>query len=77
MAAATRQIAERIVQGLEAADGSLSTLPGQIAARVLVALGSSDEEHEALARRLAGLFHSGLVNAVEATVRLALQHLGE
>ena len=77
MADATRQIAERIVQGVEAADGSLSTLPGQIAARVLMALGSSAEEHEALARQLAELFHSGLLNAVEATVRLAFKHLGE
>jgi hypothetical protein len=77
MADGASQIAERIVQALEAADESLAGLPAKVADRVLIALGSSAAEHEGLARSLAQLFRSDLLTAVEATVHRALLQIGK
>jgi len=49
------QVAERVVEALEATDASVAGLPGRMAAAVLVALGSSAAEHEQLARDIARL----------------------
>jgi len=70
------QIAERVVQAMEAADKSMAGLPAKVAADVLIALGSSAAEHEDVASLLARLFRSDLVTAVEATVHRALLQLG-
>ena len=70
------EVAERVVQALEAADASVAGLPARVAESVLVALGSSIAENEDLARTLAGLYRSGVLNAVEATVTRALLSLG-
>jgi sirohydrochlorin ferrochelatase len=70
------EVAERVVQALEAADAAVASLPQRVAGAVLVALGSSPAENEDLARTLAGLFRSGVVSAVEATVTRALLSLG-
>ena len=66
------QIAERVLEALEAADASVAGLPGKVAGVVLVALGSSAVEHEELARQIARLFRDDLLCAVEATVHRAL-----
>jgi hypothetical protein len=70
------EVAERVVQALEAADGSVAGLPASVAGMVLVALGSSAGDHEDLAAMLAGLFRADLVGAVESVVRRALLSLG-
>ena len=49
------QIAERVLQALEAADASVAWLPGKVAGVVLVALGSSAAEQEELALQIARL----------------------
>jgi hypothetical protein len=76
VAAGPSQIAERVLQALEAADASVAGLPGRVAGAVLVALGSSAAEHEELARQIARLFRDDMLNAVEATVHRALLRLG-
>jgi hypothetical protein len=73
----TGQIAERIVQALEAADESLAGLPAKVAGCVLIALGSSAAEHEDLARSLAQLFRSDLLTAVESTVHRTILQIGK
>lgn len=70
------EIAERVVQALEAADATVANLPLRVAGSVLIALGSSSAEHEDLARTLAGLYRSSMLSAVEATVTRALLSLG-
>ena len=67
------EIAERVVQALAA---SAASLPLRVAEGALTALGSSAAEQEVLARTLAVLFRSGVVNAVESTVTRALLSLG-
>ncbi len=71
-----RQIAERVMQALEAAEVPLPDLPATVAGSVLIALGSSAAEYEELAHGLAGLFRSDLVAAVESAVQRALLHIG-
>ena len=75
MASGPSQIAERVLQALEAADASVAGLPGKVAGVVLVALGSSAVEQEELARQLARLFHDDMLGAIEATVHRALLRL--
>ena len=70
------EVAERVVQALEAANPTVAGLPLRVAGSVLMALGSSTAENEDLARALAGLFRSHMVTAVEATVTRALLSLG-
>lgn len=70
------EIAERVVQALEAADESVATLSARVADKVLVALGSSAAEHEDLARMLARWFRLDMTGAVESTVQRALLSLG-
>lgn len=70
------EVAERVVQALEAADATVATLPRRVAEAVLTALGSSAAEDEDLALTLAGLYRSGMLSAVEATVTRALLSLG-
>jgi hypothetical protein len=71
------QIAERVLQALEAADASVAELPGRVAGAVLVALGSSAPEQEDLARQIARPFRDDVLSAVEATVHRALLRLGK
>jgi hypothetical protein len=71
-----RQIAERVLQALEAADPTVAGLPGMVAGVVLVALGSSATEQEELARQIARLFRDDMLVALEATVNRALLRLG-
>lgn len=71
------QIAERVLQALEAADASVAGLPGRVAGAVLVAMGSSAAEQEDLARQIARLFRDDVLSAVEATVHRALLRLGK
>ncbi len=71
------EIAERVMQALEAADVSVAGLPGKVAGVVLMALGSSAAEHEELARQIARLFRDEMLSAVEATVHRALLRLGQ
>jgi hypothetical protein len=70
------EIAERVVQALEAADDAVAGLPARAAGCVLIALGSSPGERGDVARRLAGVFRSDLVAAVESAVHRALLELG-
>ena len=77
LAAGPSQIAERIMQALEATDASVAGLPGKVAGVVLVALGSSAAEQEELARQIARLFRDDMLSAVEATVHRALFRLGK
>ena len=70
------QIAERVLQALEAADASVAGLPGKVAGVVLVALGSSAAEQQELAHQIARLFRDDMLSAVEATVHRALVRLG-
>jgi hypothetical protein len=70
------EIAERVVQALEAADESVAGLPARVADKVLVVLGSSAAEHEGLARMLARWFRLDMTGAVESTVQRALLSLG-
>jgi len=77
VAAGPSQIAERVLQALEAADAPVAALPGRVAGAVLVALGSSAAEHEELARQIARLFRDDMLGAVEATVHRALLRLGK
>ena len=71
------QIAERVLQALEAADASVAGLPAKVAGAVLVALGSSAAEQEELARQIARLFRNDMLGAVEATVHRVLVRLGK
>ena len=77
LATGPSQIAERVMQALEAADASVAGLPGRVAGVVLVALGSSAAEQEELARQIARLFRDDMLSAVEATVHQALLRLGQ
>jgi hypothetical protein len=70
------QIAERVMQALEAADASVAGLPGRVAGVVLVALGSSAAEQQELARQITRLFRDDMLSAIEATVHLAVLRLG-
>ena len=71
-----REIAERCMQALEASEVCSTVYPAKAAGCVLVALGSSPAEQEVLARRLAVLFRSDVVAALEAMVGRALAQLG-
>ncbi len=75
LATGPSQIAERVLQALEAADASVAGMPGRVAGAVLVALGSSAAEQEELARQIARLFRDDMLSAVEATVNQALLRL--
>ncbi len=77
VASGPSQIAERVLQALEAADASVAGLPGRVAGAVLVAMGSSAAEQEDLARQIARLFRDDVLSAVEATVHRALLRLGK
>ena len=77
MAAGPSQIADRVLQALEVADASVAGLPGTVAGRVLVALGSSAFEQEELALQMARLFRDDMRSAVEAAVHWALLRLGK
>jgi hypothetical protein len=77
MASGPSQIAERVLQALEAADASVAGLPGRVAGVVLVALGSSAAEEQELARQIARLFHDDMLSAVEATVHRVLVRIGK
>ncbi len=77
LAAGPSQIAERVLQALEAADASVGGLPRKVAGALLVALRSSGAEQEELARQIARLFPEDLLAAAEATVNRALLDLGE
>ena len=77
VASGPSQIAERVLQALEAADASVAGLPGRVAGAVLVAMGSSAAEQEDLARQIARLFRDDVLSAVEATAHRALLRLGK
>lgn len=70
------EIAQRVVQSLEAAGEAVALLPAAVAGGVLVALGVTAAEHESLGRQLAAEFRAGMVTAAEATVTRALVGLG-
>jgi hypothetical protein len=71
-----RQVAERCVQALEASEVCSPIYWDKAAGCVLIALGSSPAEDEALARQLAASFRSDVVAAMEAAVNRALAQLG-
>ena len=70
------EIAQRVWQAIEATDESVAGLSLRVADAVPAALGSSAAEHEALTHELTGQFRSHMIYGVEATVHLALLHLG-
>jgi hypothetical protein len=76
LAAGPSQIAERVLQALEAANASVAGLPGMVANLVLVALGSSAAEQEELAPQMARLLRDDTLAAIEATVHQAVLRLG-
>ena len=71
------EIAERVIQALEAADDSVAGLPARVAGCVLIALGSSPDERADVARQLAGEFRSELVAAVKSTVQKAFLEISK
>ena len=77
MADGPAEVAERIVHALGAPGGPLAGLPAVIAARVLTALGLSEQEHQALSTSLGEFFHAEFTRAVEMVVRHALDQLGQ
>ncbi len=71
------EIAERVMQALEAADDSVAGLPARVAGCVLIALGSSPGERVDVARQLAGEFRLALVAAVKSTVQKAFLEISK